>query len=121
MQKHLLQKSSLESVLKINGKTLHMNLKEIADNLNKITAMTDAVIKNKNHTRNFTTYHSESLNLMFAEWHLLFPSNKQDMNCSSCRKAVVKFWELIVDEWIIAAQAPTKKPNASKKKKTKAK
>ena len=113
------------NVLKINGKTLHMNLKEIAKNYSKskITAMTDAVIRNKQHTRNFTTYHSESLNLMFAEWYLLFPSNKQDMNCSSCRKAVVKFWETIVDEWIIMAQEikPTKKTNASKNKKTKAK
>ena len=102
-----------------------MDLKEIAKNYSKskITAMTDAVIRNKQHTRNFTTYHSESLNLMFAEWHLLFPANKQDMNCSSCRKAVVKFWETIVDEWIVMAQEiePTKKPNASKKKKTKAK
>lgn len=102
-----------------------MNLKEIAKNYSKtkITAMTDAVIRNKQHTRNFTTYHSDSLNLMFAEWHLLFPSNKQDMNCSSCRKAIVKFWETIVDEWIVMAQEieNTKKPNASKKKKTKAK
>ena len=57
---------------------------------------------------------------MFAEWHLLFPVQKQDLNCSSCRKAVVKFWETIVDEWIITEQT-TKKPNASKKKKTKAK
>jgi len=100
-----------------------MDLKEIAKNYskNKITAMTDAVIRNKKYTRNFTTFHSDSLSLMFAEWHLLFPAHKQDMNCSSCRQAVVKFWETIVDEWIIAAQAPTKKPNASKKKKTKAK
>ena len=102
-----------------------MDLKKIAKNYNKtkITAMTDAVIRNKQHTRNFTTYHSDSLNLMFAEWHLLIPPQKQDMNCSSCRKAVVKFWEIIVDEWIVMAQEiePTKKPNASKKKKTKAK
>ena len=102
-----------------------MDLKEIAKNYskNKITAMTDAVIRNKQHTRNFTTYHSDSLNLMFAEWHLLFPANKQDINCSSCRKAVVKFWETIVDEWIVMAQEikTTKKTNANKNKKTKAK
>jgi len=35
--------------------------------------------------------------------------------------AVVKFWETMVDEWIITEQTSTKKPNASKKKKTKAK
>jgi TPP-dependent pyruvate/acetoin dehydrogenase alpha subunit len=57
-------------------------------------------------------------NLMFAEWHLLFSTHKQDLNCSSCRKAVVKFWETIVDEWIETEQTPKKK-NASKKRKTK--
>jgi len=99
-----------------------MNFKQIADNYSKDKRkmMTDAVVKNSNHTRNFTSYHSESLMLMFAEWHLLFPAQKQDLNCSSCRKAVVKFWETMVDEWIIAEQT-TKKPNASKKKKAKAK
>ena len=100
-----------------------MDLKQIAENYSKDKRkmMTDAVIKNKNHTRNFTTYHSESLSLMFAEWHLLFPNNKQDLNCSSCRKAVCKFWETMVDEWISLEETPIKKPNASKKKKTKAK
>ena len=99
-----------------------MNFKQIAENYSKEKRkmMTDAVVKNGNHTRNFTSYHSESLMIMFAEWHLLFPVQKQDLNCSSCRKAVVKFWETIVDEWIITEQT-TKKPNASKKKKTKAK
>ena len=100
-----------------------MDLKKIADNYSKgkIKMMTEAVIKNKNHTKNFTSYHATSLSLMFAEWHLLFPANKQDMKCTSCRKAVVKFWETMVDEWIIVAQTPTKKPNAPKKKKTKEK
>lgn len=100
-----------------------MDLKQIAENYSKDKRkmMTDAVIKNKNHARNFTTYHSESLSLMFAEWHLLFSNNKQDLNCTSCRKAVVKFWETMVDEWISLEETPIKKPNASKKKKTKAK
>ena len=55
---------------------------------------------------------------MFAEWHLLFPSNKQDMNCTSCRAAVCKFWEMMVDEWIEVEQTPKKK-NVRKKNKTK--
>ena len=80
--------------------------------------MTEAVIRNKNHTKNFTTYQAESLGLMFAEWHLLFPKHKQDMKCTSCRAAVCKFWETMVDEWIEAEQTPKKK-NASKKRKTK--
>jgi hypothetical protein len=40
------------------------------------------------------------------------------MNCTSCRAAVCKFWETMVDEWIEAEQTPKKK-NASKKRKTK--
>ena len=100
-----------------------MNFKEIAENYSKQkrSMMMDAVITNMNYTKNFTTYHSASLNIMFAEWHLLFPTQKQDIHCTSCRKAVVKFWETMVDEWIITEQTSTKKPNASKKKKTKAK
>ncbi len=108
------------NVLKINGKTLQMNFKEIAENYSKKKRkmMTDAVITNRNYKKNFTTYHSESLNLMFAEWHLLLPQHKQDIKCTSCRAAVCKFWETIVDEWIETEQTPKKK-NASKKTKTK--
>ena len=63
-----------------------------------------------------------SLNIMFAEWHVLFPSHKQDLNCTSCRKAVCKFWETMVDEWIEIERPPkktTKKKNGSKKAKAK--
>ena len=97
-----------------------MNFKEIAENYNKEKRkmMTDAVIKNKNYQKNFPLYHSESLNTMFVEWHLLFPANKQDINCTSCRKAVCKFWETMVDEWIEVEQTPKKK-NVNKKNKTK--
>ena len=40
------------NVLKINGKTLHMNFKEIAENYSKQKRkmMTDAVITNINYT-----------------------------------------------------------------------
>ena len=98
-----------------------MNIKEIAENYstNKITMMTNSVVANRKHKKNFPTYHTESLNIMFAEWHLLFPTQKQDINCTSCRAAICKFWETMVDEWIIASQTPTKKINASKKKKKK--
>ena len=97
-----------------------MNFKEIAENYSKKkrSMMTDALITNMNYTTNFTTYHSESLNIMFAEWHLLFPKNKQDIKCTSCRAAVCKFWNTMMDEWIEAEQTPKKK-NASKKRKTK--
>ena len=97
-----------------------MNFKEIAANYskNKRSMMTDAVIKNKNYQRNYPSHHSESLNVMFAEWHLLFPANKQSVKCTSCRGAVCKFWEMMVDEWIELEQTPKKK-NVPKKNKTK--
>ena len=97
-----------------------MNFKEVADNYskNKRKMMTDAVINNKNHQRNFPSHHAISLNLMFAEWHLLFPANKQDIKCTSCRAAICKFWDMMVDEWIELEQTPKKK-NVPKKNKTK--
>jgi len=107
-----------------------MNFKEIAENYNKHKRkmMTDAVVANRNHTKNFASYHATSLYTMFAEWHLLFPTQKQDIKCTSCRAAIVKFWETIVDEWIeqwaSSEETPKKTPkksNAPKKKKTKAK
>lgn len=70
--------------------------------------MTDTVVRTQKHVRNFTTYHAESLSIMFAEWHLLFPAQKQDMNCTSCRAAVFKFWETMVDEWIEVESTPKK-------------
>ena len=97
-----------------------MNFQEIAKSYenSKRKMMTDAVIKNKNHTRNFPTYQAESLGLMFGEWDLLFPQHKQDMKCTSCRAAVCKFWENMVEEWIAIEQTP-KKRNVSKKTKAK--
>lgn len=97
-----------------------MKFKEIAENYNKNKRemMIDVVATNKNHTRNFTSYHSESLKTMFAEWHLFYPTQKQDMKCTSCRAAVCKFWEMMVDAWIDIEQTP-KKYNASKETKTK--
>ena len=97
-----------------------MNFKETAENYNKnkIEMMTDAVSSNKDYMKNFSQYHSESLKLMFAEWHLLLPNLKQDLNCNSCRAAVCKFWETMVNEWMEIESKP-KKRNASKKTKTK--
>jgi len=53
---------------------------------------------------------------MFAEWHVLFPSHKQDLKCSSCRKAVVKFWETIVEEWKTTKNKKTKTVGSKKAK-----
>ena len=109
------------NVLRVNGKTIYMNLQEIAKSYdkNKRKLMTSYVVKNQNHMRNYPSYHTESLNVMYAEWHLLFPAQKQDINCSSCRQAVVKFWEVMVDEWIEEESKPktqTKKVGTKKRK-----
>ena len=97
-----------------------MNLKEIAQKFdkNKRKIMMNVVIKQENYMRNYTTYHAESLSIMFAEWHLLFTNHKQDIKCTSCRKAVVKFWSAMAEEWIEIERKP-KKSNATKKAKTK--
>ena len=97
-----------------------MNLKEIANSysINKRKMMIEGVIRNKNQAQINDTYHSSSLNLMFSEWHLLFPKHKQQISCHSCRAAVCKFWEMIVDEWIEIEQTPKNK-NVLKENKTK--
>ena len=98
-----------------------MDLKEIAKNYNKNKKqmMIDAVKKNKNYMNNFSQYESNSLTLMYAEWHILFPTQKQDINCSSCRKAVNKFWETMVEEWKITKEVKKTKTVGTKKRKTK--
>ena len=68
---------------------------------------------------NFSQYESNSLTLMYAEWHMLFPAQKQDINCSSCRKAVNKFWETMVEEWKITKEVKKTKTVGTKKRKTK--
>jgi hypothetical protein len=95
-----------------------MNFTEIAKNYSKEKRkmMTDAVIKNQNHKRNFPSYHTQSLNTMFAEWHILFPTQKQDIHCTSCRAAICKFWEMVSGEW--NKKQTKKKTNAKKKTKT---
>jgi len=85
--------------------------------------MTDAVLTDLNYQKNFPAHHAESLSIMFAEWHILFPKQKQDMQCTSCRAAVCKFWGMMVDVWIELEQdkikSKFKKKNVPKKNKTK--
>jgi len=100
-----------------------MKMSETADKISKEkrTYITNAVEKNRDYMRNYPKYHAESLNLMFAEWHILFPQHRQDLNCSSCRGAVCKFWEMMVDEWNKNKETTKKKTNVKKTKKQKAK
>tara|TARA_R100000005_G_scaffold51624_1_gene25012 strand:- start:11523 stop:11807 length:285 start_codon:yes stop_codon:yes gene_type:complete len=64
---------------------------------------------NETYKKQFSKHKNESIHYMFDEYHKLFPSQKQDINCTSCRNAVVKLWGLMIKEW--------KKPIKQKNKK----
>ena len=68
-------------------------------NENEKTIIKESVKKNTHYISQFSKYHPESITVMFVIWHKLFPEQKQDMNCSSCRKAVTKFFNLLVVNW----------------------
>ena len=44
-------------------------------------------------------YDSNSLSLLFKEWHNHFPHIKQQLGCVGCRKAVSKFWDSVNKFW----------------------
>jgi len=78
-----------------------MGLSKITE---KISEESRAEIKkhlelDKQYTSQFTSHKVSSLKVLFNEWHKLFPQQKQDMNCSGCRKAVIKFFTVLTDEW----------------------
>ena len=95
-----------------------MDFKQIAKNYdkNKREMIETAVSKNRHNINNFSKYNAVALDIMFAEWHVLFPSHKQDLKCSSCRKAVVKFWETIIEEWKTTKNKKTKTVGSKKAK-----
>ena len=55
----------------------------------------EAIKENHEYMRNYSKHKPEPLLVMFVGWDKLFPTNKQDIKCTSCRKAVVKFWDEI--------------------------
>ncbi len=73
--------------------------------------------QNDDYTRNFSHHKRECINILFAEWHRLFPANKQDVNCTSCRNAVIKFFKTMHIEWDTEIEKPKKKTRAKKSKK----
>ena len=73
--------------------------------------------QNDDYTRNFSHHKTECINILFAEWHRLFPANKQDVNCTSCRNAVIKFFKTMHIEWDTEIEKPKKKTRAKKSKK----
>ena len=56
----------------------------------------DAVEQNNIKSKN-GKYDGGALRFMFSKWKKLFPKVKQSMNCSGCRKSVVRFFEKMVD------------------------
>ena len=77
----------------------------------------DTLKVNDNYNRNYSLHKKNCMNILFAEWHKLFPAQKQDMNCSSCRNAVVKFFKTMHIEWDTQIEIPKKKTRAKKSKK----
>ncbi len=77
----------------------------------------DTLKENDDYNRNYSLHKKNCMNILFAEWHKLFPAQKQDMNCSSCRNAVVKFFKTMHIEWDTQIEIPKKKTRAKKSKK----
>jgi|2_EtaG_2_1085320.scaffolds.fasta_scaffold05056_2 hypothetical protein len=78
-----------------------MNLTKIN---NQISQETKDKIKEqlsliKQYEAQFGKYKGSSMGFLFKEWHKLFPRQKQSINCSGCRKAVLKFFTLLNDNW----------------------
>ena len=90
-----------------------MNLQEIAKSVVKADRelIKKAVEENKSYNANFSQHKEKCINNMYSLWDKYFPTQKQDINCSSCRNAVVKFWDAMCSEWL--------KENIKKKKNVK--
>ena len=88
-----------------------MNIQEIAKSVVKTDReiIIKYVAENISYNANFSRHKSEPINLMYNLWHKYFPTQKQDINCSSCRNAVVKFWNTMCDEWSKEIVKPKKK------------
>ena len=115
MQRHHYKLTGMASVLKASGnQNNNMNIQEIA----KSVAKTDreiiikSVADNTSYNANFGKHKIDAMYIMYDQWHKLFPAHKQDINCSSCRNAVAKFWNTMCDEW----SKPKPKKNVKKTK-----
>lgn len=96
-----------------------MKFQEIAKTIkgSERKEMQEAIKENQEYMRNYSKHKEKPIRLMFVRWDKLFPTNKQDIKCSSCRKAVVKFWNEINKEWLEEKSIPNTKPNTKKKTK----
>ena len=78
----------------------------------------EAIKENHEYMHNFSKHKEKPIRLMFAGWDKIFPTNKQDIKCSSCRKTVVKFWDEINKEWLEEKSIPKPKKKQTKKSST---
>ena len=78
----------------------------------------EAIKENHEYMHNFSKHKEKPIRLMFVGWDKIFPTNKQDINCTSCRKAVVKFWDEINKEWLAEKKVSKKVKKQTKKSST---
>ena len=55
--------------------------------------------KNNNKVDAVNEYDMDSIYYLFIAWHKIFLNIRQDVGCTSCRKAVVKFFNQVYQEW----------------------
>ena len=93
-----------------------MKFQEIAKTIkgNERKEIQDAIKENQEYMRNYSKYKQQPLLVMFVGWEKLFPTNKQDIKCSSCRRSVLKFWDEINKEWLSEKSIPTPKKKTKK-------
>ena len=94
-----------------------MKFQEIAKTIkgSERKAIQEAIKENQEYMRNYSKHKEKPIRLMFAEWDKIFPTNKQDIKCTSCRKAVVKFWDEINKEWLAEKKVSKKVKKQTKK------
>tara|TARA_R110000868_G_scaffold97598_4_gene268346 strand:- start:514 stop:762 length:249 start_codon:yes stop_codon:yes gene_type:complete len=78
-----------------------MNFEEIAESitLDDREYIKNVVKENNYNLFNYSRHKPDSIQILYDEWHKIFPRHKQDINCSDCRKAVIKFWDEICLKW----------------------
>jgi hypothetical protein len=78
-----------------------MSIQIVASKISKKrkSEIVNAITKNKISINSNGKYDSNSLSLLFKEWHNHFPHIKQQLGCIGCRKAVSKFWDSVNKFW----------------------
>ena len=75
-----------------------VNTKQYTDKLTyeELSEISEAVVTI--HEGNKENVDGDSMRLLFKYWNFLWPRYKQDINCGSCRKAVLKFFSILVSD-----------------------